>query len=186
MTKASPNPIYKLGGGFFMQQEIKETALKDIEGTPLILDIRSNQDYQNLHLKQPHIHIPAANLDIPSFLKTTPIKEHQHLYLLSQTGASSHIVAKRFLKAGFQNIVNIQGGILKSKTDGIATQMHEGWHFKRVCYFSAGVLIFVGVLLALFVHQNFYLIPLGVGFFLILQSIIGKTLFSPFFKRKEH
>lgn len=168
-----------------MQQEIKETTLKDIEGTPLILDIRSNQDYSNLHLKQPHIHIPAANLDIPSFLKTTHIKEHQHLYLLSQTGASSQIVAKRFLRSGFQNVVNIQGGILKSKTEGIAMQTHEHWHFKRLYYFLAGTLIFVGVLLALFVHQNFYLIPLGVGFFLILQSIIGKNLFSPFFKRKN-
>ena len=90
-----------------MQQQIKETALKNIEGSPLILDIRSNQDYNNLQLKQPHLHIPAANLDIPSFLKTTPIKAHQHLYLLSQKGDASRLVAKRFLKSGFQNIINI-------------------------------------------------------------------------------
>ena len=168
-----------------MQQKIKETALKNIEGSPLILDIRSNQDYNNLQLKQPHLHIPAANLDIPSFLKTTPIKAHQHLYLLSQKGDASRLVAKRFLKSGFQNIINIQGGILKSKTDGILMQENKNPRLKRVFCFLAGAMIFIGVFLGLFVSKSYFLIPLGVGFLLMFQSIVGRNIFSPLFKRKK-
>lgn len=168
-----------------MHAEIKEKELKNIEGTPLILDIRSNQDYQNLRLSQPHLHIPAANLDIPSFLKSTPLKEHQHLYLLSQHGDTSRLVAKRFLSAGFKNAINIRGGILKSKTDGIPLQQNKSWPLKRIFCFLAGCLIFIGIFLSLFVSKNYLLLPLGIGFLLIFQSIIGKNFLKILFKNKS-
>ena len=159
-----------------MQQEIKEKELKNIEGTPLILDIRSNQDYNNLHLVQPHIHIPAANLDIPSFLKNTPLREHQNIYILSQHGDTSRLVAKRFTNAGLKNVINIKGGILKSRTDGIAMQQNKSLNLKRIFCFLSGFLIFFGVFLGLFVSKNFFIIPLGIGFLLIFQSIVGKSI----------
>ncbi len=164
-----------------MTETIKEVALINLEGEPLILDIRSHQNYQKLHLKQPHFHIPAANLDIQRFIQKHLLKTGKTLYLISQTGDTSLTIAKRFQALGYPHVVNIQGGILMAQKDKVSMQENDFFNSKRLVLFWAGAFIFIGVLLALFISQAFYLIPLTIGFLLILESIIGTCFIAKLF-----
>ena len=159
-----------------MQEDvIRSIEPKNLSSDDLILDIRTNQEHNELSLNQPHWHIPMDELNIKNFIKHYHLSEKTPLYILCKSGNRAQRVAKNFQQEGFFNIKIIEGGILKAKNQGLSLIEHPTWSFRRKLEFAAGSLIFIGTLLSLFISKTFYLIPLTIGFFLILKSISGKN-----------
>ena len=154
-------------------QTIEPNKLDD---DALILDIRTNQEHNEISLNRPHWHIPMDELDIKNFIKHYHITEKKCLNILCRSGSRALKVANQFEKEGIDNVKIIAGGILRAKEHGLSVFEHQTWSLRRKLEFSAGALIFIGTILSLFISKTFYLIPLIIGFLLIFKSISGKCL----------
>lgn len=164
------------------EENVQSIEPRELKEDDLILDVRTNQEHNELSLNQPHWHIPADELDIKNFIKSYHLSEKTPLHLLCKSGHRSLKVAEKFKQEGFFNVKTIAGGILKAKEQGLSLLEHPSWSLRRKFEFSAGALIFIGTLLSLFVSKTFYLIPLGVGFILMTKSITGKCFFENIIK----
>lgn len=163
-------------------EKIKSVEPNKLDENALILDIRSNQEHADLFLNRPHWHIPAEELNIKKFIKNYHLTEKTPLHILCRSGQKAFKTAEKFIENDFENVSVIQGGILKAKEQNLEITEHKTWSLRRKLNFLAGTLIFTGTLLSLFVATSFYLIPLTVGFLLILQSITGKCIIEKIIK----
>jgi rhodanese-related sulfurtransferase len=166
-----------------MQEEIIQTIEPNkLEDDALILDVRTNQEHNELSLNRPHWHIPMDELNTKNFIKHYHITEKKCLNILCRSGHRAQKVAEKFKQEGVDNIKVISGGILRAKEQGLSILEHPTWSLRRKLEFTAGALIFIGTLLSLFISKTFYLIPLAIGFILILKSISGKTFLENIIK----
>ncbi len=158
-------------------EKILEIEPKDLPDDALILDVRTTEEHSDLALNQAHWHIPMNEIKPAEFIKNYHIG-NKKLYLLCQRGNRSLYMAERFYEAGFKNVVNIKGGILRAKEQGLSLISHPHWHLKKKTDLIAGLLLLIGIIGGIFVSQTFFLIVILIAFLLILQSIIGKNIFK--------
>ncbi|MBO7243821.1 MAG: rhodanese-like domain-containing protein [Alphaproteobacteria bacterium] len=168
------------------EESIQTIEPKNLTDDDLILDVRTNQEHNEQSLNRPHWHIPMDELNIKDFIKNYHLSEKTPLHILCRSGHRATRVAEKFKKEGFFNVKTIEGGILKAKEQGIRLIEHPSWSLRRKLEFTSGVLIFIGTLLSLFISKTFYLVPLTIGFLLMVKSIVGKcfleNLINLFFK----
>ena len=157
-----------------MADTILETEPKDLPDDALILDVRTTSEHSDLALNRPHWHIPLDEIKPAEFVKNYHIG-NKKLYLLCQRGNRSRYMAEKFYEAGFKNAVNIKGGILKAKEQGLPLVRHYHWRLKKRKSLIFGILLLISIIGGLFISQTFFIITLAIAFILILQSIIGKS-----------
>ena len=166
-----------------MQEElIQSIEPKNLNTDDLILDVRTNQEHNELSLNQPHWHIPMDELNVKDFIKHYHITEKTPIHILCRSGHRALKVAEKFKQEDFFNVKIIKGAVLKAKEQGLSLVEHPTWSLRRKLEFTAGALIFIGTLLSLFISKTFYLIPLAIGFILILKSISGKNFLESIVK----
>lgn len=164
------------------KKKINTVEPNELNKNALILDVRSNQEHADLFLNRPHWHIPAEEIIPQKFIKNYHLSETTPLYILSKSDYKAFKIAEKFIENDFENIFVVQGGILKAKEQHLEITEHKTWPLKRKINFVEGALIFIGTLLSLFLATSFYLIPLTIGFLLMLQSITGKCLIENMIK----
>ena len=166
------------------ENKIIEIEPKDLKDDDLILDIRTNQEHSHLCLTRPHFHVPLEDIQLPKFIKDYQLDEDKTLYVICRSGNRSTYFINQLVKAGFSNAVNVKGGILRAKEQGLCVTEHKSFYgnIKSQTNFFVGALLFVSTLLFLYVSTAFLLIPLCIGFLFILQSITGKNFMEGFIK----
>ncbi len=100
--------------------------------------------------------------------------DHGHtVYVMCRTGRRSSEAQKRLKALGFQNVVNVKGGINDWKSENLPIEKDENavWDLERQVRFTAGFLVLTGVLLAVFVHPYFIGLPGFVGAGLVFAAI---------------
>ena len=166
------------------ENKIVEIEPKDLKDDMLLIDIRTNQEHAHLSLDRPHFHIPLEDIQIPKFLKDYQLTDDKTLYVMCRTGGRSKYFINQLEKAGFNNAINVKGGILRAKEQGLLMTEHKlfYWNIKSQTNFLIGASLFIGTILFLFVSTAFLLIPLTIGFLLILESITNKCFLESFVK----
>ncbi len=100
--------------------------------------------------------------------------DHSHtVYVMCRTGNRSTEAQKRLKELGFQNVVNVKGGINDWKAENLPVERDENavWDLERQVRFTAGLLVLSGVLLAVFVHSYFIALSGFVGAGLVFAAI---------------
>ncbi|MFV0566512.1 MAG: rhodanese-like domain-containing protein [Flavobacteriaceae bacterium] len=82
----------------------------------LVIDVRTPTEYQTGHLKN------AVNIDFksPDFVKNiNKLNKTQPVYVYCRSGNRSGKSLAMFKAAGFSNVYNLDGGILKWEAEGL-------------------------------------------------------------------
>jgi rhodanese-related sulfurtransferase len=104
-------------------------------------------------------------------------KELDHskpIYLICRTGRRSAEAQKKLKSIGFANVINVVGGIEAWKKEDLPLERdeHAPWSIERQVRFTAGTLVFIGVMLSLLVHPYFIVLSGFVGFGLAFTAVI--------------
>jgi rhodanese-related sulfurtransferase len=106
--------------------------------------------------------------------RASEIDTSRDVYVICRTGRRSAEAAARLSTLGFQNVINVSGGFEAWKKDNLPFERDEKapWSIERQVRFTAGLLVFAGVLLSVFVHPYFIVLSGLVGFGLAFTATI--------------
>ena len=88
-----------------------------------LIDVRTPAEYGSLHAESAQSH-PMESLDIGNF----PFSKDQEIHVICQSGGRSMKVCQKLESAGFEKVVNVEGGT--SAWDGAGLPVIAG---KRPC-----------------------------------------------------
>ena len=102
------------------------------------------------------------------------LDHNKPIYVMCRSGVRGAKAQAKLRELGFQNVINLKGGFEAWKKAGLAYEADDNppWSIERQVRFTAGLLVFVGVILSLFVHRYFTAIPAFIGFGLALSAIV--------------
>jgi len=154
-------------------------ALKLVQSDSQIkfLDVRSPLEYAQEHIKD-SLNVPIDMLSV----KTANLGESKHGYIVfCRTGNRSPMAADMLIQSGLQGIKVMDGGMTRWQKEGFPVIKGQGGiSIERQVRAIAGSLVLVGILLALFVHAAFILLPLFVGCGLLYAGLTDNCLMGMF------
>ena len=113
-----------------------------------IIDVRTPGEFGTLHVQSAE-NIPLDRLD-PASLALSPGTDG-FLYFICQSGGRSKKACDAMSAAGFNKVLNIEGGTVACETAGLpVVRGRKAISLERQVRISAGSLVFAGVLLAAF------------------------------------
>ncbi len=87
---------------------------KELKSGDMILDLRTQSEYNAFRLGMKHIWIPLEQLDVQRFVHDYHIDPQTPIYLLCRSGKRAAIAAQMFEEIGYPNVFVIDGGILNA------------------------------------------------------------------------
>lgn len=96
------------------------------------------------------------------------------IYVICRTGRRSVEAQRKLTSLGFTSVVNVVGGVEAWKREKFHLEKDENapWSLERQVRFTAGLLVFTGVVLSLLVHPFFIALAGFVGFGLMFTAVI--------------
>jgi len=95
-----------------------------LNGKSIILDIRTQEEYQRTSLKIPHIHKTLAELNPKEFIAENNLTDEQTINILCASGIRASKAAEMFEKIGFDNVAVIVGGMVEAEYSGLEIVRH--------------------------------------------------------------
>jgi rhodanese-related sulfurtransferase len=138
---------------------------------PLLLDVRTPREYASAHVPDA-IRMPLESLD-PLQVATLLPPGQSSLYVICQSGSRARKAIAKLEAAGVKCCVLVEGGTSAWIQAGLPVQRQQvgGISLERQVRIAAGSLIFVGTLLATFLHPLFLIIPGFIGSGLVFAGI---------------
>jgi rhodanese-related sulfurtransferase len=140
-------------------------------GKPVhVIDVRTPVEFREVHLHG------AKNVPLDQ-ISTTPHPEIPNdpaapTYVYCRSGMRSRQACEKLTAAGYTNIFNVEGGVIACEQAGLAVERgKKAISLERQVRIAAGSLVFLGSLLAYFVHPYFLAIPAFVGAGLIFAGV---------------
>lgn len=126
-------------------------------------------EYDNIHLEK------AENIPLDS-IENSDIKEQfeqdKHIVFICKSGARSEKAMKLFQKAGFNNIDFVEGGTDQCHEEGMEVVENKNiMSLERQVRIAAGLLVVIGVILAITVNEAFIALSAFVGAGLVFAGI---------------
>jgi rhodanese-related sulfurtransferase len=114
--------------------------------------------------------IPLAQL--PS--RAGEIDRTREVYVICRTGRRSAEAVTKLHSLGYENVVNVAGGLEAWKKEKLQIDRDEKapWSIERQVRFTAGLIVLLGILLAIFVHPYFIAVSAFIGFGLTVSAVI--------------
>lgn len=138
----------------------KLSACQDDAGFQLI-DVRTPVEYREVHVVRAK-NVPLSTLDPEVAIKDCCADEP--VYVICQKGGRSQQACQMFVDAGFSNVVNVTGGT-EAWVDAelSVARGKKAISLERQVRIVAGLLVFIGSLLGIFVSPWFMGLPAFVG-----------------------
>jgi rhodanese-related sulfurtransferase len=136
-----------------------------------LIDVRTPAEFRELHA------VPARNIPLeqrdPSALthshNGSPEDPH---YLICRSGSRGKQACEKFLNAGCDNVVNVEGGTLAWESAGLpVVRGKKAISLERQVRISAGLLVSLGALLSWLIHPAFIGLPAFVGLGLVYAGV---------------
>lgn len=140
---------------------------KEIE----LIDVRTPVEYREVHVEFAR-NIPLDQLDPAKVIEARNGSSSEPLYLVCRSGGRSQQACEKFLKAGYANVINVEGGTLACQSAGLPlVQGKKSISLERQVRIAAGSLVLLGLLLGWLVHP--YLVGLSafVGAGLVFAGV---------------
>lgn len=146
-----------------------------------LIDVRTPAEFQEVHVEFAR-NIPLDKLDPAALMQSHNGTCAEPLYFVCRSGSRGRQACDAFLKAGFTNAVNVEGGTLACLEAGLpVVRGRKTISLERQVRIAAGSLVLVGALLSVLVHPAFIGLSALVGAGLIFSGItdtcgMGKML----------
>jgi len=133
-------------------------------GEPVeLIDVRTGPEYRELRAKPARLE-RLDRLDPKAVMNARQAPAEQPLYVICRTGNRGRIACEQFREAGFENVVNVEGGTLAWEKAGLeVVRGPKSVSLERQVRIVAGSLVALGTALGAFVHPGFLAIPAVVG-----------------------
>jgi rhodanese-related sulfurtransferase len=132
-----------------------------------LIDVRTPAEYGSLHAES------ASNHPMESFdLNTFPYAKDQEVHLICQSGGRSMKVCQKLESAGFEKVVNVEGGT--SAWNGAGLPVITGKKaisLERQVRIAAGSLVVIGAAVGHFVHPGGFALSAFVGAGLVFAGV---------------
>jgi rhodanese-related sulfurtransferase len=136
-----------------------------------LIDVRTPAEYREVHLEIAR-NVPLDHLDPAALMRARNGATNEPLYVICQSGSRGQQACKMFLKAGFANAVNIEGGTSACMEAGLSVvRGRKAISLERQVRIAAGSLVLLGSLLAWFVHPAFIGLTAFIGAGLVFAGI---------------
>ena len=136
-----------------------------------LIDVRTPVEFREVHVGIA-LNVPLDRLDPAAVMRDRNGSADEPLYVLCRTGSRGQQACERFLKAGFANVVNVEGGTLACVEAGLpVVRGKKAISLERQVRIAAGLLVLLGALLGWFVHPAFFGLSAFIGAGLVFAGI---------------
>lgn len=129
-----------------------------------MIDVRTRMEFYEVHAVGA-LNVPLDTLDPDLIMASRGDRAQEPLYVICRSGGRSAQACKAFANAGFENVVNVDGGTLAWIAAGLPVNRgtKKMISLERQVRIVAGLLIVAGTILAAAVNPWFLVIPGFVG-----------------------
>jgi rhodanese-related sulfurtransferase len=142
-------------------------------GRPIdLIDVRTPVEFREVHVDLAR-NVPLDVLDPKAIMTARNGSADQPLYVICRSGSRSQQAVNRFLAAGYDNVVQIEGGTLAWAEAGLPVVRGKKaiMSLERQVRIAAGSLVLLGAILAFLVHIAFLGLSAFVGAGLVFAGI---------------
>ena len=142
---------------------VQEFAPLSRQGGFDLIDVRSMMEFYEVHAVGA-LSAPLDTLNPKAIMESRGAKASEPLYIICRSGGRSAQACQMFEKAGYSNVVNVEGGTLAWEQAGLPINRGQKKmiSLERQVRICAGLLTLVGSLLA-FWHIGFMVVPAFIG-----------------------
>lgn len=148
-------------------QQLAERGEEPIE----IIDVRTPVEFREVHVVAAR-NVPLDVLDPHTAIKERSGSDGEPLYVICQGGARGAKAQQSFVDAGYENVINVDGGTEAWIAAGLpVVRGKRAISLERQVRIAAGSIVLVGALLGMFVHPYFAGVAAFVGAGLIFAGV---------------
>lgn len=140
----------------------------------IILDVRTDVEWNAEHLNGTVVHMPLHTLNEKSAERLKKIAGTKPVYILCRSGGRAGQAFQFFAAHGMTNLHVIEGGIGECKNCGAETQCRPVMSLERQVRIAAGVFVLIGLALGAYVNSWGYLLAGFVGAGLIFAGVTDR------------
>ncbi|MFG1432014.1 rhodanese-like domain-containing protein [Xanthobacter sp. V2C-8] len=142
------------------------------QGPLTLIDVRTPAEYGEVHIPEARS-APLDALNPQALERAGQVERDKPLYLICRTQNRSKAAATAFEKAGFTNVLVVEGGTSAWDAAGypVARGARKVISLERQVRIAAGTLVVLGVLLAWLVQPLFILLSAFVGAGLVFAGV---------------
>lgn len=141
------------------------------DGNPdeILIDVREPVEYRFSHIPEAK-NIPLGDLE--SSLEK--LKHYGSVYVYCNSGNRSEKALMTLMKGGVMNTLSLEGGITEwQKAQLLTTGHRRGLPIMRQVMLTAGFLVLLGIVLAIFAHPLWLIMTMIVGAGLMFSGFTG-------------
>jgi rhodanese-related sulfurtransferase len=136
-----------------------------------LIDVRTPVEFREVHVEIAR-NIPLDQLDVATLVQAHNGSADEPLYFICRAGSRGQQACEKFLKAGFPNAVNVEGGTMACVEAGLPiVRGKKAVSLERQVRIAAGSLVLLGALLGWFVNPVFIGLSIFVGAGLVFAGI---------------
>ena len=136
-----------------------------------LIDVRTPVEYREVHVEIAR-NVPLDQLDPTALMQPRNGSAIEPLYLICRSGSRGQQACEKLLKAGFSNVVNIEGGTMACVEAGLPVVCgKKAISLERQVRIAAGSLVLLGAVLGWFVHPAFVGLSAFIGAGLVFAGI---------------
>lgn len=138
-----------------------------------VIDVRMPTEFREIHAECAR-NIPLDVLDPDAVMASRNGAAEHPLYVICRSGNRSSKACKKFMDAGYANVVNVEGGMNAWEHAGLpVARGKKSFPLMQQVQLTAGFLILLGVVLAYLVHPYFVGLSAFVGAGLMFAGATG-------------
>ena len=139
-----------------------------------LIDVRTPVEFQEVHVEIAR-NIPLDQLDVAALMQDHDGSADEPLYFICRSGSRGQQACETFLKAGFSNVVNVEGGTMACVEARLPViRGKKAISLERQVRIVAGSLVLLGAVLGWFVNPAFIGLSALVGAGLIFAGITDR------------
>lgn len=136
-----------------------------------LIDVRTPVEFQEVHVEIAR-NVPLDRLDVAAIMQARNGSSNEPLYVICRSGGRGQQACEKFLKAGFSNVVNIEGGTMACVEAGLqVVRGKKAVSLERQVRIAAGLLVLLGAALGWFVAPAFIGLSAFVGAGLVFAGL---------------
>ena len=142
------------------------------EGEPVdLIDVRTPVEYREVHVPQAR-NVPLDRLDPASLLQARNGSAVSPVYFICRSGSRGRQACERFCRAGFSNVVNVEGGTLAWTAGGLpVVRGKKAISLERQVRIVVGSIVLLSSVLGLLLHPAWTGLSAFMGAGLIFSGI---------------
>ncbi|CAN5119899.1 rhodanese-like domain-containing protein [soil metagenome] len=136
-----------------------------------LIDVRTPVEFREIHVEIAR-NVPLDQLDATAVMQNRSGSGNDPLYVICRSGGRGKQACEKFLKAGFSNVTNIEGGTMACVEAGLPiVRGKKAISLEQQVRIVAGMLVLLGASLGWFVHPAFIGLSAFIGAGLLFAGI---------------